>query len=101
MASYLPQSAHPQDVLFKSHDDAKYLGDEMGYTYGDNKQKMTTKAQDASILIRNAPAHLLPVVKKFLTGQSVVSQNVELSENPTYLVFFSVGSDRDSWYAAL
>ncbi|KAL8921768.1 MAG: hypothetical protein Q9208_005525 [Pyrenodesmia sp. 3 TL-2023] len=74
MASYLPQSAHPQELLFNSHKDGKYLGGEMEYTYGDNKQRMTTKAEDASILLRNSPAHLLPVVKKFLTGQSVVGR---------------------------
>ncbi len=74
MASYLPQSAHPQEVLFGAHEDGKYLGDDMEYTYGDNKQRMTSKAEDASILLRNSPAHLLPVVKKFLTGKSVVSR---------------------------
>lgn len=74
MANYLPQSAHLQEGLFESHEDGKYLGDEMEYTYGDNKQKMTSKAEDASILLRNSPAHLLPVVKKFLTGKNVVGR---------------------------
>lgn len=78
MASYLPQSAHPQEMLFKSHEDSKYLGDEMEYTYGDNKQRMTTKSEDARILLRNLPVHLIPVVKKFLSGQSVVNLNTQL-----------------------
>ncbi|KAL8651032.1 MAG: hypothetical protein Q9210_003484 [Variospora velana] len=71
MASYLPQSAHPQEILFKSHEDGKYLGGEMEYTYGDNKQKMTTAREDANILARNSPTHLLPVVKNLLKGHTV------------------------------
>ncbi|KAL9020872.1 MAG: hypothetical protein Q9185_001943 [Variospora sp. 1 TL-2023] len=71
MASNLPQSAHPQEILFKSHGDGKYLGGEMEYTYGDNKQKMTTAREDASILARNSPTHLLPVVKNLLKGHMV------------------------------
>lgn len=74
MSSFLPQSAHPQEVLIKSHEDGKYLGGEIEYIYGDNKQTMTTKAENASILLRSSPAHLLPVVNKFLTGQSVVGR---------------------------
>lgn len=86
MASYLPQSAHPQEVLFKPHEDSKYLGHEMEYAYGDNKQKMTTKAEDASILLRNSPAHLIPLVKKFLSGQSVVSASSKLLQYGTLIV---------------
>lgn len=73
MASYLPQPAHPQEILFKSYGDGKYLGSEMEYTYGDNKQKMTTAREDASILASNSPTHLLPVVKNLLKGRTVVS----------------------------
>ena len=79
MATILPQSVGLQEKLFASHEDSKYLGGEMDYTYGDNKQKMTTKAEDAKTLLSNAPGHLLPVIKNFLSGSSVVSVAVNRS----------------------
>lgn len=72
MATILPQSVGLQEKLFSSHEDNKYLGGEMDYTYGDNKQKMTTKAEDAKTLFSNAPGHLIPVIKNLLSGSKVV-----------------------------
>lgn len=72
MATVLPQSMSLQEKLFSSHEDSKYLGGDMDYTYGDNKQKMTTKAEDASTLLKKAPTHLIPVIKDVLRGSSVV-----------------------------
>ena len=72
MATILPGSAYPSEKLFPSHEDRKYLGSEMDYTYGDTKQRMTTAAEDTMVLLREAPGHLFPVVKDFLKGNKVV-----------------------------
>ena len=66
MAGLLFGSASGQDDSNIGHEDGKYTGSDMDYTYGDAKQKMQTYHDDIRILLRRFPSHAVSLVSEFL-----------------------------------
>ena len=76
MASHLPQSAYSGYTPSSTHEDGKYTGSSMDYTYGDAKQKMQSVGDDMKILARKLPSHALSLARDFLENKHKPSQTV-------------------------
>ena len=90
MASHLPQSAYSSYTPSSTHEDGKYNGSEMDYTYGDAKQKMQSVGDDMKILARKLPSHALSLARDFLENKYKPSQTV--CAPPAATFHFSYGT---------
>ena len=71
MASLLPHSAYSRDTLSLGHEDGKYTGSDMEYTYGDTEQKMQSVGEDIKILLRRFPSHAMSLANDIIHGRGV------------------------------
>lgn len=76
MASHLPKSAYSGYTPSSTHEDRKYTGGEMDYTYGDAKQKMQSFGDDMKILARKLPSRVLSLARDFLENKHKPSRTV-------------------------
>ncbi|MCJ1452325.1 hypothetical protein MMC28_002667 [Mycoblastus sanguinarius] len=80
MASLLPRFAYGQETLTVPHEDGKYTGSDMDYTYGDAKQKMQSVNDDLRILMRKVPSHAMSLVHNFIHNRNAPSVAGEMVE---------------------
>lgn len=76
MSALLSGSASGHDDSNIGHEDGKYTGSDMDYTYGDTTQKMQTMNDDIRILLRKFPSHAVSLLSDLVKNGRLPGKTV-------------------------